>query len=87
MATFSINVGTTTQTSGYELGGTSSDLNGIIFSNLHDNQTFDITPEMVRDALFSLNVSYPFKETSVSGQSYIGIDTQNPNNRDLKKKL
>lgn len=87
MGTFSINVATTTQTSGYEIGGTSSALNSIIFADLPDNDTFTITAESVRNAIFSLNVSYPFKETQVGGETYIGIDTLNPSDRDLKKKI
>lgn len=87
MGTFSINVATTTQTSGYELGGTSSYLNSEIFALLPDNETFIITPESVRNAIFSLNVSYPFKETKVGTETYIGIDTLNPTDRDLKRKI
>lgn len=87
MSTFSINIGSATQTSGYELGGTSSDLSNIILYNLRDNVSGLISPEYVRDAVFSLNVSYPFKETKLSTGStvsYIGIDTLNPSDRDLK---
>lgn len=88
MSTFIINIGSATQTSGYELGGTSSDLNNIILYNLRDNATGLVNPELVRDAVLSLNVSYPFKETlTTTGTiSYIGIDTLNPNGRDLKNK-
>ena len=87
MSTFSINIGSATQSSGYELGGTSSDLDNIILYNFRDNATGLVTPESVRDAVFSLNVSYPFKETTTGTTSYIGIDTLNPFSRDLKKKL
>ncbi len=84
MSTFSINIGSATQTSGYELGGTSSDLDNTILYNLRDNLNGLITPESVRDAVFSLNVSYPFKETTTGLVSYVGIDTLNPTSRDLK---
>jgi hypothetical protein len=84
MSTFSINIGSATQTSGYELGGTSSDLDNIILYNFRDNVSGLVTPESVRDAVFSLNVSYPFKETTTGTTSYIGIDTLNPSGRDLK---
>lgn len=87
MSTFSINIGSATQSSGYELGGTSSDLNNIILYNLRDNASGIILPESIRDAVFSLNVSYPFKETTTtpgSTISYIGIDTLNPSSRDIK---
>ena len=86
MSTFSINISTSTQTSGYELGGTSSDLSNVILSELKDNNDYFISPESVRNAIFSLNVSYPFKETSTGNVPYIGIDTLNPNDRDLKDK-
>jgi hypothetical protein len=86
MSTFSINIGSATQTSGYELGGTSSDLDNIILYNFRDNVSGLVTPESVRDAVFSLNVSYPFKETTTGTTSYIGIDTLNPSGRDLKNR-
>ena len=63
MATFSINIGTATQSTGYELGGTSSDLNNVILYNLRNNTSGLILAESVRNAVFSLNVSFPFKET------------------------
>ena len=87
MATFSINIGTATQSTGYELGGTSSDLNNVILYNLRNNTSGLILAESVRNAVFSLNVSFPFKETkntTGSTVSYIGIDTLNPSSRDLK---
>ena len=87
MSTFSINIGSTTQSSGYELGGTSSDFSGVILQSFRDGINGLITPESVRNAVLSLNVSYPFKETKTSAgstTSYIGIDTLNPASRDLK---
>ena len=85
MSTFSINIGSTTQSSGYELGGTSSDFSGVILQSFRDGINGLITPESVRNAVLSLNVSYPFKETKTSAgstTSYIGIDTLNPASRE-----
>jgi hypothetical protein len=80
MMTFSINDGTTEESVSYFLvGGDDTSLNYILQS-LKDNEDKEVSPIDLRNSILSLYSSIPFKETG----SYIGLDTINPNDRDLK---
>ena len=92
MATFSINTGTSTESIAYQIvGGTapSIDYLNFILDQLEDNKSKQISPYVLRSSALSLFSSSPFKETTASGSTsdYIGVDTVNPNNRDLKRKI
>lgn len=81
-ATFSINIGSIIETTKKE------DLFAAL-QDLPDNTQKMISPRDVRDAIFTDWSSAVFKLTK-SGNSntdYIGIDTSNPEDRDLKKKI
>lgn len=90
MMTFSINIGQVDETTCYPLTG---DLSGEYFKDLldrlPDNSIRKIEPIDIRDSIFSIWSSTPFKLTSVgdSDKSYIGIDTLNPIDNDLKTKI
>jgi hypothetical protein len=80
METFSINEGESTQTTGYRLtGDLSSDEFIDILDNLRDGVGI-VDSEAIRNAIFSINSSTIFKETN----GYIGIDTLNPDDEDIK---
>lgn len=92
MATFSINNGTSTESMGYQIvGGTapSNDYLNTILDLLEDNTSKQVSPYVLRTSILSLYSSIPFKETSASGSvvEYIGLDTLNPANRSLNKKI
>ena len=72
--TFSINNGTDTESSYKEFDD--------ILNELFDNDSKLITPRSIRDAVFSTYVEPALKPTG----SYIGIDTLNPLDRDIKSK-
>lgn len=72
--TFSINIGTDTET-------TSRDFDSIL-NDLYDNESKVITPRFVRDAVFSSWVNSGIKPTG----DYIGVDSVNPADRDIKYK-
>ena len=80
-ATYSINIGTE-----YE----STRLPDIIsvLKNIPDNTHKLITPRDVRDAFLSTWANSPIKQTTnIDGIEYIGIDSGNPSNRDIKQKI
>lgn len=79
MATFSINDGQIIESS------KKSDIFSVL-SDLPDNTKKLISPRDVRDAFFTTWASSPFKVTTpnLSSAEYIGIDTSNPADRDLK---
>jgi hypothetical protein len=54
---------------------------------LLDNQEKLINPIALRNAFLSLWTSVPFKETKISNLSYIGVDTLDPTDNDLKKTI
>lgn len=90
--TFSINIGLSTESTGYKLvGGTgySPDYLDSLLNRLEDNNTKQISPTDLRDSILSLYSSVPFKETSPTGSTstYIGVDTLNPSGADLKNKI
>lgn len=85
MSTFSINIGTSYESTCYPLVST-LDIETIL-EKLIDNEEKLITPVKLRDSILSLYSSSGFKvtDTVVSNKEYIGIDTLNPDNRDLKR--
>ncbi len=83
--TFSVNIGLTTEATSYPI----QDYLDNILDNLQDNKDKLVNPVDVRDAVFSLWTSVPFKQTTASGSSisYVGLDSNNPSNRDIKSKI
>jgi len=85
--TFSINIGTNVETTSYQLTGdlgTQSTF-GLLLDRLLDNQEFRVNPPDIRDSILSIWSSTIFKPTTNNlNIPYIGIDTLNPENRDLK---
>ena len=81
-ATFSVNVGQVVEA---ERKSTVFD----VLANLPDNTQKLITPRDVRDAFFSSWANAAFKVTtpSNSGIEYIGLDSADPSDRDIKKKI
>ena len=84
-ATFSINIGQSTQASSYDL---TNDLNSVLTS-LQDNIDKEVDPEDIRNSILSLFSNTPFKQTiaSASTISYIGIDTLNTSQRGFNNKV
>jgi hypothetical protein len=61
-----------------------------VLQDLPDNTQKLISPRDVRDAFLSVWANSSIKVTSpgnISGQEYIGVDSGNPNGRDIKKKI
>jgi len=91
MMTFSINEGTNTESISYLLNG---DLEGtessfkFLINRLPDNKEGLINPPDLRDLFISTLSSTIFKLTTATGSNipYIGIDTLNPDDRDLKNR-
>lgn len=91
MMTFSINEGTNTESISYLLNG---DLEGtessfkFLINRLTDNKEGLINPPDLRDLFISTLSSTIFKLTTATGSniSYIGIDTLNVDDRDLKNR-
>jgi len=89
MMTFSINEGTNTESISYLLNG---DLEGtessfkFLINRLPDNKDGLINTPDLRDFFISTLSSTIFKLTTASGSniSYVGIDTLNPDDKDLK---
>lgn len=82
-ATYSINVGTITESF------RKPDIFSVI-QDLPDNTKKLISPRDVRDAFLSTWATSVFKVTTPNNQStleYIGIDSGNPNDRDIKKPI
>lgn len=80
-ATYSINIGT-----GYEASRLPDILS--ILKNIPDNTNKLISPKDVRDAFLSTWANSVIKQTITStGVEYIGIDSGNPGNRDVKQKI
>lgn len=82
MGTFSLNIGTTTEANNYPLHASFS----YLLNELPDNESKLISPHVLRDVSLSLQSSVIFKETVASGSTvaYIGIDTLNPSDKDVK---
>jgi len=80
-ATYSINVGT--QLEAYR----KTDIISVL-KDIPDNTHKLISPKDIRDAFLSTWANSPFKQTkNVSGTEYIGIDSGNPADRDIKQKI
>ena len=80
-ATYSINVGT--QLEAYR----KTDIISVL-KDIPDNTHKLISPKDIRDAFLSTWANSPFKQTkNTSGIEYVGIDSGNPSNRDIKQKI
>lgn len=80
-ATYSINVGTSIEAT------RKADIISVL-KDLPDNTHKLISPKNVRDAFISTWANSPFKQTTnLAGIEYIGIDSGNPSNRDIKQKI
>ena len=80
-ATYSINVGT--QLEAYR----KTDIISVL-KDIPDNTHKLISPKDIRDAFLSTWANSPFKQTkNLSGTEYIGIDSGNPADRDIKQKI
>jgi hypothetical protein len=80
-ATYSINVGT--QLEAYRKPDIIS-----VLKDIPDNTHKQISPRDIRDAFLSTWANSPFKQTkNASGTEYIGIDSGNPTDRDIKQKI
>jgi len=79
--TYSINVGT--QLEAYRKPDIIS-----VLKDIPDNTHKQISPRDIRDAFLSTWANSPFKQTkNTSGTEYIGIDSGNPTDRDIKQKI
>lgn len=59
-----------------------------VLQDLADNTQKEISPKDIRDAFFTTWSNIAFKLTySSTGSEYIGIDSNNPDDRDVKKKI
>ena len=82
---YRLNIGLPTESTSYPIQYYLDDL----LLRLQDNDDKLIEPWDLRDIMLSLWSSTPFKETAASGStiSYIGLDSSNPSNRDIKSKI
>ena len=79
--TYSINIGTQFEAS------RKSDILSVL-QGIPDNTHKLISPRDVRDAFLSTWANSPFKQTkNLAGIEYIGIDSGNPSDRDIKQKI
>ena len=79
--TYSINVGTSLEA--YRKPDIIS-----VLKDIPDNTHKLISPRDIRDAFLSTWANSPFKQTkNISGIEYIGIDSGNPADRDIKQKI
>lgn len=80
-ATYSINVGS--QLEAYRKADILS-----VLKDIPDNTHKLISPKNIRDAFLSTWANSPFKQTkNLAGIEYIGIDSGNPYDRDIKQKI
>ena len=91
MMTFSINIGTSTEASNYNIiGATAVDFTSVL-DVLYDNINKEINPKDIRDVVLTSWSSSAFKQTNASQStiSYIGIDNANTDylNQDVKSKI
>lgn len=91
MMTYSINTGTSTQATTYDIiGATSVDLTSVLES-LKDNTNKEISPYDIRNTILTSWSSSAFKQTlaSQSNIDYIGVDNGNTDysNKDVKSKI
>ena len=86
-ATFSVNIGLPTEATTYNLiGATAVDLSQVL-TVLEDNTTKQINPKDLRDVFLTTAANSIFTQTKVLTDSYIGIDTSDPLDGDLKNKI
>jgi len=86
-ATFSVNIGLPTEATTYNLiGATAVDLSQVL-KVLEDNTTKQINPKDLRDVFLTTAANSIFTQTKVLNDSYIGIDTSDPMDGDLKNKI
>jgi hypothetical protein len=86
-ATFSINIGQSTEATTYNLiGSTSVDLTQVL-DVIKDNTSKQINPKNLRDVFLTACANSIFTQTNFLNSSYIGIDTSNPLDGDLKNKI
>ena len=79
-ATYSVNIGTQFETSRKDILS--------VLKQLPDNTNKLISPKDVRDAFLSTWATSPFKQTkTISGIEYIGLDSGDPADRDIKEKI
>jgi hypothetical protein len=79
-ATYSVNIGTQFETSRKDILS--------VLKELPDNTHKLISPRDVRDAFLSTWATSPFKQTkTISGIEYIGLDSGDPADRDIKEKI
>ena len=79
-ATYSVNIGTQFETSRKDLLS--------VLKELPDNTNKQISPRDVRDAFLSTWATSPFKQTkTITGIEYIGLDSGDPSDRDIKEKI
>lgn len=80
-STFSVSIGTPTEA--YRKPDIYS-----VLQDIPDNTQKLISPKDVRDAVFSVWANSVFKQTTGTASiEYIGIDSNNPSNRDIKQKI
>jgi len=80
-ATYSINVGQTTEA--YR----KQDINSVL-ADIPNNTQKLISPKDVRDAFLSSWANSSFKQTiGVASIEYVGLDSGDPSNRDIKQKI
>lgn len=84
-SSFSINNGTNTESYSYNLSN--KFIFELLLSRIRNNTDGEIDPIDIRDSILSLWSNSIFKETKSGSKYYIGIDTDNPNDRDLKRKI
>lgn len=88
MSTYSLYTSTAYESTRWPISGTPSYFDYILDTSL-DNLEKLVSPRDLRDMMLSLWSDTVFKETTASGSStgYIGIDTGDPSDRDLKKTI
>ena len=61
--------------------------NDYVYSNLVDNESRSLQPKYIRDSIISLWNLPSFKETIATKIGYIGIDSGDTSDRDIKQKI
>lgn len=85
MKTFSVHNNSNIQTSLIDIMGIDQiDLDNVL-NQLQDNTNKEIFPEVIRNSVLTSNSTSAFKETSISGNKYIGID--NLDNIEINKDI
>jgi hypothetical protein len=85
--TFSINIGTDTESSNLELSSIYPDMDNVL-ERLPDNLEKLISPDIIRDSIFTIWSNTGFKSTKTSNNyPYIGLDSGNPLDRNVSDKI